>query len=81
MEMEHERISASDEKKFLHDVSNPLAAAIFSIDLLNDELSGVAELDGSVPEMLTRIAGALQNIQALVEKRRAELQKKQGARQ
>ncbi len=69
----------SDERKFLHDVSSPLAAAIFSVDLLLEEMEGNPVDKAAALKLLARITGSLDDVRTRIEKRREVVKKRRGA--
>jgi hypothetical protein len=66
-------MSHKDERKFLHDVASPLAAALFIIDMVKDEAeekSGVASREAKQAKQVQEL---LSRIRSLLEERRAVL--------
>jgi hypothetical protein len=61
----------SDERKFLHDVASPLAAAIFTVETLLEDLRA----EPAPPDLKTveRLQGALAQIHQLIQARRSKL--------
>lgn len=69
----------SEERKFLHDISTPLATALFVVDSLSDSLKERAEAEGATQtskmelDQAQRIAAALMKIKLQIEARRHTL--------
>lgn len=59
------------ERKFLHDIANPLTTAIFLMDVI---LSSMATKPENLNEKLEKVHAALQKSQNLLQARREVLQ-------
>lgn len=66
-------MSQKEERKFLHDVASPLAAAIFVIDMLKDEAEEKSGPDSREAKQARQVHELLLRMKTLVEERRAAL--------
>jgi flagellin-specific chaperone FliS len=62
-----------DERKFLHEVANPVATALFVADALLEELRS-SQVAIETVEQLARVTQALEKTQKIIQGRRTVLQ-------
>ena len=63
----------SDERKFLHDLASPLAAALFTLDTLSEEAKLAGGAAAVEADTLARAQAALVQMHRLLVERRAVL--------
>lgn len=61
---------ANDERKFLHDISSPLGAAIFSLDSLLDYVQSQSKVDQEALGQIIQIYDILEILKRKVHERR-----------
>jgi hypothetical protein len=68
-----------DERKFLHDISSPLAVAIFVLEVALEDVKPDAILDKDSFESLQKAFGALEKLKKMIEDRRNSVKSQQAA--
>lgn len=68
---------SSEERKFLHDISNPLTIAQGMVDSVIDSLEGVPGVDEKVHTRLEKAVKAMERMAAGIKERREVLIKRE----
>lgn len=66
-------MSESNERKFLHDIANPLGTAMFVVDMLIDSMKNRPDADPNELKQTEQVYGLMQRMKKMIEERRAEL--------
>jgi len=64
---------STSERKFLHDLSSPLATALFLADVLAENLPAGSTLSTEDAQQLKTLLAELERVKTLIQKRRETL--------